>query len=69
MPTDWARAKSYVKLWLAIKVKWNLTIDTKEQEAIRKILGYEADSVNWPEIAPEYRCGKDGKLILEKKKY
>ena len=48
--------KDYAKLWIGIKKRWDLSIDTKEQEALRKLLGYAADSVAWPRIEDEYRC-------------
>jgi len=50
--------KKYAKLWLGIKTRWDLSIDTQEQEALRKLLGYAADSVAWPRIENEYRCPK-----------
>jgi|GEM_PF-2793441 len=58
LPAQRSYQKEYVRNWLAIKIKWGLTIDEDEQSAIRKVLSYAADSVVWPQIEPERYCGQ-----------
>ena len=57
MPPNFSYWKEYARNWVRIKKHWGLTMDEKEYAALRKALGWAADSVDWPEIAPEVHCG------------
>lgn len=62
-PADWippnrAYQKEYVRTWLKIKVSWGLTADKREIEAIKAVLGDEADRVVMPAIREEYSCNR-----------
>jgi len=67
LPPDNSKWKWYARLWIAIKLRWGLTIDEDEQASLRKILAEESDRIEWPNIAPEYRCNKDGTLQQPRK--
>lgn len=48
----------YAKQWLAVKVRWGLSMDSIERDALRGILGNTSDSLKWPVVQEEYLCGK-----------
>lgn len=52
-PSDWLPMSSYqceyVASWVAVKVKWNLTVDTAEKTAIENVLSTCADDLKIPE--------------------
>jgi hypothetical protein len=56
LPVDSSFWKSYVLDWVAIKVKWNLTADSVELVAIRRILGGDTAGIRFPMMAPELIC-------------
>ena len=48
--------KAYVKDWLTVKVKWDLTSDRVEMAKIKEVLGADTVGVKLPTIANEVLC-------------
>lgn len=53
LPTNKAYRKEYAKIWVAIKLKWNLTVDRAEYLRLQSLLGKRAIL---PPVAEEYHC-------------
>jgi hypothetical protein len=45
----------YARVWISVKLQWNLTADASELAALRAILGDDPDIV-YPDEAPEVNC-------------
>ncbi|MFG2593994.1 hypothetical protein [Streptomyces sp. NPDC048438] len=46
------RARIYASDWVATKLRWKLTVDTKEQAALEKMAGDCPDTVVEYEVGP-----------------
>lgn len=52
LPTDTSNRCAYVANWIAVKTKWNLSVDSAEKSAIRNQLNSCSSGESIPSVAP-----------------
>jgi len=57
LPPNEAFRRTYVIEWIGVKVKWGLTSDVDEMNAIRSILGVDTIGLVFPKVMADLTCG------------
>ncbi len=58
LPPDTTYWSRYVRQWLAVKDRWELSVDSLEWDAIQAILGKDTVGIPHPRLEEEYSCKK-----------